>query len=66
MSLPRGRIRGFIRRPTPARVAEIATREYMTLTPIEGEQYADVLDGTFAAIDRLDELPVRFPVPRNP
>jgi amidase len=61
MSLPRGRIRGFIRRPTPAQLTEIAKQEYLTLTPTEAEQYADVLDGIFAAIDRLDELPVTTP-----
>ncbi|GAA1507656.1 amidase family protein [Nocardioides humi] len=61
MSLPRGRIRGFIRRPTPAQVAEIAASEYLTFTPTEAEQYAEVLDGVFAAIDRLDELPVATP-----
>ena len=56
-----GRIRGFIRRPTPEQVTTIAAQEHLTLTPAEATAYAEVLDGTFAAIDRLDELAAPLP-----
>jgi amidase len=56
MAMPRGRIRGFVRRPTPEEVAELGAAEYMSMTPREAEQYAEILDQTLAGIDRLDEL----------
>ncbi|WP_288336526.1 amidase family protein [uncultured Gordonia sp.] len=65
MSVPRGRIRGFIRRPTPQEVAQLAEREYLSLTPEEAEIYARVLDDTFAAVDRLDELGAQVPSLRH-
>lgn len=61
MSSPRGRIRGFIRRPTPDQVVEIAAKEHLTLTPAEAVAYAEVLDDVFAAIDHLDELAAPMP-----
>lgn len=65
MSLPRGRIRGFIRRPTPEQVTGLAAAEHLTLTPDEATAYAEVLDGAFAAIDRLDELAAPLPPLRH-
>jgi amidase len=58
MATPRGRIRGFVRRPTPAQVAELGTAEHLNLTDAEAHQYAEVLDRTFTMMDRLDELAV--------
>lgn len=57
MAMPRGRIRGFVRRPTPEQIAELGAAEHLSLTSREAEQYAAVLDQTFAGVDRLDELP---------
>jgi amidase len=65
MSTPRGRIRGHIRRPTPDQVTGLAAAEHMSLTPDEARQYAAVLDRTFAAVDRLDELAVPTPALRH-
>src|ERR1700742_855234 len=56
MGVPRGRIRGFVRRPTPEEVAKLGAQEFMSLTPHEAEQYADFLDQVFAGVDRIDEL----------
>ncbi|MFD2416019.1 amidase family protein [Amycolatopsis pigmentata] len=56
MAMPRGRIRGFVRRPTPEQLTEIGAAEHLSLTPREAEQYAAVLDQTLASVDRLDEL----------
>lgn len=50
------RLRGFLRRPTPAQLTELAKAEHLNLTPDEAEMYADALDGILAAIDRVDEL----------
>ncbi|MCW0213654.1 MAG: amidase family protein [Pseudonocardia sp.] len=58
MAMPRGRIRGFVRRPTPDQVVELGAAEHMTLTPTEAEQYAAVLDRILVGVDRLDELAV--------
>lgn len=65
MAMPRGRIRGFVRRPTPEQVAQIGAVEHLRLTPAEAEQYAAILDQTLVGVDRLDELlapvrPLRF------
>lgn len=57
MSLPNGRLRGFIRRPTPEQVAELARREYLNLSPEEAQGYAQAIDGVLSLFDRLDELP---------
>ncbi|MFF4595774.1 amidase family protein [Amycolatopsis sp. NPDC001319] len=56
MAMPRGRIRGFVRRPTPQELSELGATEHLSLTPREAEQYAQILDRTFAGVDRLDEL----------
>lgn len=58
MAVPSGgaRLRGFLRRPTPEQLTELARREHLSLTPGEATMYADVLDGIFASLDRLDEL----------
>lgn len=56
MSAPRGRIRGFLRHPTPAELASIGAQEHLSLTPTEAEQYAGIVGGMLTAIDRLDEL----------
>ncbi|GAA4873084.1 amidase [Pseudonocardia benzenivorans] len=61
MAMPRNRIRGFVRRPTPEQVTELGAAEFMHLTPREAEQYADVLDGILAGMDRLDELHAPMP-----
>ncbi|OHV48881.1 amidase family protein [Pseudofrankia sp. BMG5.36] len=56
MSAPRGRIRGFVRRPTPDEVVAIGAKEHLHLTPAEAELYAAALDPILASIDRIDEL----------
>ena len=56
MSAPRGRIRGFIRPPTPEQVKALGALEHMSLTDDEAQQYSAVLGGVLSAIDRLDEL----------
>lgn len=56
MGLPRGRIRGFVRRPTPEQLTELGAAEHLSLTPREAEQYAAVLDRTLVGVDRVDEL----------
>ena len=45
MSAPRGRIRGFIRRPTSEELTVIGEKEYLHLTPAEADQYVRVVDG---------------------
>lgn len=62
MSAPRGRIRGFIRRPTSEELTAIGEKEYLHLTPSEADQYVRIVDGALAQLDRLDEL-VAPPVP---
>ena len=57
MAMPRGRIRGFVRRPTPEQLAELGAAEFLNLTPAEARQYAAILDQTLAGVDRVDELP---------
>lgn len=61
MAMPRGRIRGFVRRPTPEEVTGLGAAEHMSLTPREAEQFARILDQTFASVDRVDELPAPTP-----
>lgn len=61
MAMPRGRIRGFVRRPTAAEVADLGAAEHITLTPEQAEQYAQILDQTLTGVDRLDELPAPTP-----
>ncbi|MTD54432.1 amidase family protein [Amycolatopsis pithecellobii] len=61
MAMPRGRIRGFVRRPTPEEVTGLGAAEYLNLTEREAEQYARILDQTFAGVDRVDELPAPTP-----
>jgi amidase len=56
MAIPRGRIRGFVRRPTPGEVTELGVAEHLSLTPQEAEQYAEILDQILTNVDRLDEL----------
>jgi len=56
MGLPRGRIRGFVRRPTPEQLTALGAAEHLSLTPREAEQYAAVLDRTLVGVDRVDEL----------
>jgi amidase len=56
MATPRGRIRGFVRRPTPEQVTALGAAEHLALTPREAEQYAEVLDQVLASVDRIDEL----------
>lgn len=57
MSQPTGRLRGFIRRPPPEQVADLARREFLNLSPDEATNYAEVFDGVLSLFDRLDELP---------
>lgn len=61
MAMPRGRIRGFVRRPTPEQIVELATAEHMTFTARESEQYSEILDQVLACADRLDELAAPVP-----
>ncbi|GAA1280755.1 amidase [Pseudonocardia aurantiaca] len=56
MGTPRGRIRGFVRRPTPEQVTALGATEHLALTPREAQQYAEVLDQVLAGVDRIDEL----------
>lgn len=56
MAMPRGRIRGFVRRPTADQVAALGAAEHLSLTPREAEQYAAILDQTLVGVDRIDEL----------
>jgi amidase len=56
MATPRGRIRGFVRRPTPEQLVEIGAAEHLRLTPEEATDLAAALDATLAGVDRLDEL----------
>ncbi len=59
------RLRGFIRRPTPEQLVEIGRLEHLSLTPSEAEAYAEVLDGIFGQMDRLDELDAPTPPLRH-
>lgn len=61
MAAPRGRIRGFVRRPTPERVTALGAAEHLALTAHEAEQYAAVLDQVLVGVDRLDELTAPVP-----
>jgi amidase len=61
MAMPRGRIRGFVRRPTPEQVTALGAAEYLSMTPAEAEQYAAVLDQTLVSVDRVDELHAPMP-----
>jgi amidase len=56
MSRPTGRLRGFIRRPTPEQVAEFARKEFLHLSAEEAGNYAQAIDGVLSLFDRLDEL----------
>jgi amidase len=65
VSAPRGRIRGFLRRPTPAELTAVGASEHLSLTPAEAEQYAGIIAGMLASIDRLDELVAPAPPVRH-
>jgi amidase len=56
---PRGRLRGFIRRPDAARLTELAAREHLHFTDAEADEYAAIVDEVLCDFDRLDELPAR-------
>jgi amidase len=57
MAAPHGRIRAFIRRPTPEQLVELGAKEFLRLTPAEAVEYAGIIDGFLSEFDRLDELP---------
>lgn len=61
---PRGRLRGYIRRPDADRIAELGAREHLRLAGAEAEEYAAIVDEVLCDFDRLDELEVaRAPQP---
>ncbi len=57
MATRRGRIRGFVRRPTAEQLAELGAKEFLRLTPDEAVEYAAIVDGFLDHVDRLDDLP---------
>ena len=62
---PSNRLRGFVRRATPADIHDLAEREFYHLSDEEAYAYADAVNGVMALLDRLDDLrvpsqPVRY------
>jgi amidase len=50
------RLRGFLRRPTPAQLHDVAARENITLDEADVELYTREFDVILGALDRLDTL----------
>lgn len=55
--MERRRLSGFLRRPTEARIRELAAEEYMHLSPEEAASMAILVDRYLHFADRLDDLP---------
>jgi amidase len=52
------RLRGFVRRPGPAEIRDLAEREFYHLSDDEANGYAEAVGRVLALVDRLDEVPL--------
>lgn len=55
---PSRRLRGFVRRATPADLTELAEREFYHLSDDEAIGYAEAVNQVLTLIDQLDDVPV--------
>jgi amidase len=55
-----------VRRPTPEQMHDIVNSLHLNMSPGEVAEYLDVLEGTFQAYDRVNELPDYLPPVRYP
>src|SRR4051812_29390586 len=52
------RLRGFVRRPGPTEIRDLAEREFYHLSDEEATAYAEAVGRVLALVDRLDEVPL--------
>ena len=55
-----------VKRPTLDQMQEIVSSLHMSMSANEVAEYLDVLEGTFAAYDRVNQLPDYLPSVRYP
>lgn len=53
----RRRVRGFIKRPTPEQVKELAEMEYLNLTEKEVIEFTEYISESLKIVDHIDEIP---------
>ncbi len=64
--VPPGGAMSTVKRPTLDQMQEIVASLHMNMSPTEVAEYLDVLEGTFASYDRVNQLPDYLPPVRYP